>query len=467
MSDPSSFSGSPTFDGEEILQEFLLADVEFSGQELGVGSYSSVLELHYKGMRCAGKKIHHALYEQGVSAGPQILERFATECELLSQMRHPHIVQFLGLHFEEGAEVPILVMEFMSAALTDCIEQYGRLPTETCYSVLRDVTLGLHYLHDRSPAIIHRDLTANNVLLTSGMTAKISDLGMAKILNLSPSLMSSRMTICPGTLTYMPPEALTANPVYDTRLDSFSFGVLMIHIFCGEWPVASEYLQADPKNPGQLCPLTEIERRQKYIRLLGPDHPLLDLIRRCLANIASQRPASATILKQLCTASALHPPSFGNHVDMLNRIKSEAEEKEQLGQELEAMRNLLHEQGHKSESARFSSFCETEALREQVTGLEQVRGLLEAEVAQLRGENAGLQSSLARSQGECEDKQRLLEERLGEMESMRAEVKELKLQLENTTSAVCDDARESAEVLRELRIEAATRSEEREAVLLK
>ena len=51
------------------LQDYLLDDIEASGRELGVGSYSSVLEMRYKGMRCAGKKLHKTLYGQGVSMG--------------------------------------------------------------------------------------------------------------------------------------------------------------------------------------------------------------------------------------------------------------------------------------------------------------------------------------------------------------------------------------------------------------
>ena len=95
---------SDTEDGmtTHVLQEFLLGDVEVCGRELGVGSYSSVLELKYKGMRCAGKKIHRSLYDQGVAVGPEILERYETECELLSHLRHPCIVQFLGLYLDEG-----------------------------------------------------------------------------------------------------------------------------------------------------------------------------------------------------------------------------------------------------------------------------------------------------------------------------------------------------------------------------
>ena len=64
------------------------------------------------------------------------------------------------------------------------------------------------------------------------MTAKISDLGVARILNLTP-LQVSRMTQNPGTAAYMPPEVMIANPKYNTSIDVFSYGILMIHVLSG------------------------------------------------------------------------------------------------------------------------------------------------------------------------------------------------------------------------------------------
>ena len=92
--------------------------------------------------------------------------------------------------------------------------------------------LGLCYLHGHAPPIIHGDLSSNNVLLTPNMTAKISDLGVARILNLTPLQVSS-MTQAPGTPVYMPPEVKVANPKYDTSVDVFSYSIMMIHVFSG------------------------------------------------------------------------------------------------------------------------------------------------------------------------------------------------------------------------------------------
>ena len=98
------------------------------------------------------------------------------------------------------------------------------MPEEINYSILEDVAVGLQYLHDRQDPIIHRDLSANNVLLTGDMRAKISDLGVAKILNTNPIRMST-MTKTPGTQCYMPPEAMVHKPRYNIKVILVLFNI--------------------------------------------------------------------------------------------------------------------------------------------------------------------------------------------------------------------------------------------------
>ena len=438
-------------DVSDLLHDLLLSDIEMSGRELGVGSYSSVLELSYKGLKCAGKRLHKTLYDQGLAIGPEVLERFGAECELLSQLRHPRMVQFLGLHFEEDCDVPILVLECMSYALSDCIEQYGILPNEVSYSILQDVALGMYYLHSRSPVIIHRDLTANNVLLTPNMTAKISDLGMAKIINIAPAQMTRRMTVCPGTQSYMPPEALTANPQYDTKLDCFSFGVLTTHVFCGEWPIGSEYLQADPKNPGHLYPLTETQRRDKYLKRIGSDHPLLGLIHRCLKNLPSERPNAQEILGEVKVMAARYPASYENRVDVLNQIKADHEEREELKAELEKLRCTLHEKDHTIENLNMTCAVEMEKLKEQVTKLEQTNALQDMQLSQLQAENSRLQLLLASKRNE--------------LELSKKRERTLNSELAMANSKLEEKAAQSLEKLKQLQVEVTRKSQEREEAL--
>lgn len=198
------------------LEQYLLESSRETGVEFGRGSYASVVEVEFKGLRCAGKKIHDIFYEGQVET---LVSKFVEECRLLSQLRHPHIVQFLGTYIDVATKAPVLVMEYLPITLNECLETYGVMPEEISYWILRDVGLGLHFLHDRQDPIIHRDLSANNVLLSTDMRAKISDLGVAKILQVNPAKLST-MTKAPGTQSYMAPEALSPSPRYNVKVSS-------------------------------------------------------------------------------------------------------------------------------------------------------------------------------------------------------------------------------------------------------
>ena len=97
----------------------------------------------------------------------------------------------------------------------------------------QDIAQALAFLH--ANGIIHRDLSSNNVLLIAGSRAKVTDFGMSKFTDLNAAHLST-MTQCPGTPAYMSPEALDESPVYTEKLDSFSFGVLLVRILCRKFP---------------------------------------------------------------------------------------------------------------------------------------------------------------------------------------------------------------------------------------
>ena len=292
------------------LEPYKLMNVQLTDRKLGHGSYATVVELKYMGLKCAGKIIHQTLIEQG--DGGYIIRKFEEECQILSRVRHPNIVQFLGVYFKEKEKVPMLVMEFLPMNLTSCIEKHGILPEERSYSILHDVALGLCYLHSQSPPIIHRDLSSNNVLLTHNMDAKISDLGVATMLNLSP-LQVSLMKDTPGNLAYMPPQVMVANPKYDTSVDVFSFGILMIHTLSGQWPEPGPQM----KNGGKIIPSTEAERRKDFLQIIGSEHPLMELILKCIDNDPKQRshaPEIKQTLSELILRFPPKPPSYRSEV---------------------------------------------------------------------------------------------------------------------------------------------------------
>jgi len=94
------------------LQQFVVANVQPTGRQLGTGAYGSVEEVKIPGATCAAKRIHEILLRMGsVDAVRNITDKFVQECRLMSSLYHPHIVQFLGVCFLPGTQLPALVME--------------------------------------------------------------------------------------------------------------------------------------------------------------------------------------------------------------------------------------------------------------------------------------------------------------------------------------------------------------------
>ena len=91
------------------------------------------------------------------------------------------------------------------------------------------------YLHDHSPSIAHRDISAKNVLL-DGHRVKLGDMGQAKFFD-----RGSGMTAAPGSFVYSAPEVLTGS--YTTKIDIFSFGVLLVEMCTGIFPSIEKRVQ--------------------------------------------------------------------------------------------------------------------------------------------------------------------------------------------------------------------------------
>ena len=194
-----------------------------------VPSYSCLSpQVTYKHLTCAAKKLHEVLVEAGNDGVDGVARKYLQECQLMSSLRHPNITQFLGLCYLPGTQHPLLVMERLETSLDDLLENIPNLPLSLKRSVLEDVASGLLYLHDRPSPVIHRDLTASNVLLTSSLVAKISDMGNSRIIDMRGGQMARTLSKLPGTLVYMPPEALDDRHCYSPSLDVFSYGHLAL-----------------------------------------------------------------------------------------------------------------------------------------------------------------------------------------------------------------------------------------------
>ena len=219
-------------------------------------------------------------------------------------------------------------MECLPTNLISCIEQHGVLPKEISYPILRDVALGLHYLHSQTPPILHRSLSSKHVLLTPNLTAKISNLGSARVLEHRQDD-ERDIRHPPGTYAFMPPEVMKhPTSMYDTFIDEFSYGVLMIHVFSGRWPAPQvPYIRNNPD--GTLTPLTEAERREVYLRSIGDNHPLMDLILKCIDNDPQARSRVTKIVEWLIKMVEQFPASLADQLEMLAENKNLIPESDQ------------------------------------------------------------------------------------------------------------------------------------------
>ena len=424
--------------GSQLLQPFLLdADgIRQVGSTVGDGSYATVVPLSFRGLKCAGKKLHAILYD---NASPQekerMIERFQEECQLLSRVKHPNVVQFLGIHFEEGSDLPVLVMEFLHCTLSECLERYGvlRARERVSLGILDDVATGLCYLHGHRPPIVHRDLSANNVLLSSDMGAKISDLGVAKILNMTPARMS-QLTKCPGTPPYMPPEALEENPEYNTQLDCFSMGVMILHVLCGSWPIPSKPNRVDPDNPKRLIALSEIDRREKYFQQIRGDHPLVNLVHGCLDNHPPQRPDADRILGRLRRVISQSPPSPENKMELLNQMETLEGHKDELSGQVEQLQRELSESQDREEKLELTHSIETEELqctvRELCTEVEGLRKALKSSKKVVEAKEIEKQRTIEIIEGEKKQAIQALKNTILTMES------QMSLEIESKDSQI-------------------------------
>ena len=295
------------------LKQFVVPNVRPTGRELGRGVYGTVEEVEIPGATCTAKIIHETLLRMGNEDEVRIVEEFVRECCLISSLRHPHVAQFLGVCFLPGSRLPALVMEKLVVSLHELLETTPNIPLPTKCSMLHDVARGLAYLHSHTPPIIHRNLTAKNVLLSSGMVAKLADVGVARIVDICPCQLATSFTQASGRIVYMPPELLEPDLNYDIKVDIFSFGNLVLFTLTQVFPVlkAPNYIDRTAK---RRIARSEIERRLHYIQQIrdkfGQKHVLVGIVEHCLEDLPEDRPSIAEVVQLLAKARTQNPDRY-------------------------------------------------------------------------------------------------------------------------------------------------------------
>ena len=294
----------------------LIANLVFSDVKLGRGADATVFKVEWNRTVCAAKRLHDILLEDDSPGGAdKLIGNLEAECLTWSKLRHPGVIQFLGVYFEHNSRLPVLVMEKMDTSLRTYLEDHSKeeFPLNLKAFVLRQVTQALAYLHSQNLPLVHHDLSPNNVLLNVvSFVTKVSDFGMSRAIN--PSALT-RKSSTKGTLAFMAPEVLQKVPKYDTKLDVFSFGNIIISTLTHEWP--------DPEAPNryendQLVALNELQRREHCTKLFTSQEKQLFLptVSQCLENRPDKRPSSEMLVRELRRIESSLPT--GSHVAALD-----------------------------------------------------------------------------------------------------------------------------------------------------
>ena len=234
----------------------------------------------------------------------------------MSQLHHPHIVRFLGVAYLPGSPIPVLLMEKLQTSLDNLLETSPNIPLDVKVHLLTGTAQGVVYLHSHTPPIAHRDLTARNILIDSGLTAKIADLGVARMVNVQPGQLAATMTAGPGNNLYMPPETVQEEGAtrYNTAIDIFSFGVVSLFTLTQTFPKDLKPATYHDPRTRRIAGRSEVERREHYIQqmkaALGETHPLVKLTLDCLEYLPEDRPSAVEVLRRLEEVGRTVPLNF-------------------------------------------------------------------------------------------------------------------------------------------------------------
>ncbi|ETV99798.1 TKL/DRK protein kinase, variant 1 [Aphanomyces invadans] len=227
--------GTVTFtefkDGEKVVVDSILdsrihlrmAAINFKELKLqkiiGQGAFGEVIKGTYHGTPVVVKR----MVRQKID--PENIRMFADEIQLMMNLRHPNIVQFIGASWNSYSNI-CFVTEFLDRGDLYSVLKNPRVQLswkQPLLSMAIDISRGMAYLHSMDPPIIHRDLKSMNILVSSSFGAKISDFGLSR-----EKVLDDTMSVT-GTPLWLPPEMIRAER-YSEKADVYSFGIVLTEL---------------------------------------------------------------------------------------------------------------------------------------------------------------------------------------------------------------------------------------------
>lgn len=242
--------------------------------KIGAGGMGAIYLAHHESLR---KDVVVKILPPESAANPRTVERFFREARAAAKLEHPNIVQVQDVGTTER-NLHYIIMQYIDGSnLEEKIQAAGRHTPPEATRIVLEIARGLQVAH--RAGVIHRDIKAENILITQTGQVKLTDFGLAKDLNSELKLTADGAMI--GTPLYMAPEIGRVKEI-DGRVDIYSLGVTYYYLLTGVQPFrgfsALEILSAKAHDklraPEEVAPDLPDEFRRVLGKTLEKDRDL-------------------------------------------------------------------------------------------------------------------------------------------------------------------------------------------------
>lgn len=266
--------------------EIAATELDFTGSvNIDKGTFTIAT---WRGTKVAVKKLGDELFTD-----KDKVRAFRDELELLQKIRHPNVVQFLGAVTQSNPMM--IVTEYLPKGdLRLFLKRKGALKPISALKFAMDIARGMNYLHENKPEpIIHRDLEPSNILRADSGHLKVADFGISELLKVTKTVkQGTNMSYHDTTWRYVAPEVFK-NEDYDTKVDVFSFALILQEMIEGNQPFSMKSEDDVPKA------YVANERPPFNAPPKSYAHGLRELIEECWHEKPDSRPTFREIITRL------------------------------------------------------------------------------------------------------------------------------------------------------------------------